>query len=254
MLLANVPDFQIYGYNQIKNQFAPCEAESKFNPQGPVSICDNNAVNIEAINGTQFQWSTGETTSSINLNTSGNYSVTITDVDGCTGTNDIDVTNGTSPTANFTMSLSGSTLTTNNTSSGATTYTWLFGDGANSTSTNPTHTYTTNGLYTVTLIATNGGCTDTITHTVEVFTGIASILKPTVRVYPNPTDGNALVEIGSVDGETVLTLTDVLGRVALSQHVTEKTTVLNLTNLASGMYELTVRSQGWQRTEKLVKQ
>lgn len=49
-----------------------------------------------------------------------------------------------------------------NTSSGATAYSWSFGNGTTSTVTNPTYTYSSSGLYTVRLIATNSyGCTDT---------------------------------------------------------------------------------------------
>ena len=48
---------------------------------------------------------------------------------------------------------------------------WNFGDGTTSTQRNPTHTYTTGGIYTVTLIAIQPmGCatTDTVRHTIHV--------------------------------------------------------------------------------------
>ena len=45
-----------------------------------------------------------------------------------------------------------------NTSTNANTYTWTFGDGATSTEASPSHTYTTDGLYTVTLVADAGEC------------------------------------------------------------------------------------------------
>jgi gliding motility-associated-like protein len=75
------------------------------------------------------------------------------------------------PAANFTAPATGScsspftanfTNTTSGGISGGVTYQWSFGDGGTSTSTNPNHTYTTPGAYTVTLIATNAsGCKDT---------------------------------------------------------------------------------------------
>ena len=43
-------------------------------------------------------------------------------------------------------------------SQNATSYSWDFGDGANSTDQNPSHTYTTNGFYTVKLTAINNLC------------------------------------------------------------------------------------------------
>ncbi len=51
----------------------------------------------------------------------------------------------------------------NNTSTGAVSYQWIFGDGGTSTAMNPSHTYDSAGVYTVTLISTNpSGCTDTL--------------------------------------------------------------------------------------------
>ncbi|MDQ3048467.1 MAG: PKD domain-containing protein, partial [Bacteroidota bacterium] len=50
-------------------------------------------------------------------------------------------------------------------------WSWNFGDGTPfGTTQNPTHTYATGGLYTVTLISANSeGCADTIDQTVEVY-------------------------------------------------------------------------------------
>lgn len=46
---------------------------------------------------------------------------------------------------------------------------WDFGDGNNSTQEDPTHIYTTNGLYPVELIVTSdNGCKDTISYTIDV--------------------------------------------------------------------------------------
>ena len=51
----------------------------------------------------------------------------------------------------------------NNNSVGGVSFQWDFGDGGTSTSTNPTHTYTSLGNYSVKLIITNAkGCTDTL--------------------------------------------------------------------------------------------
>ena len=50
------------------------------------------------------------------------------------------------------------------------TYNWSFGDGANSTAFNPSHTYTTNGDYNVCLTVTNSGagCADTVCEPLHV--------------------------------------------------------------------------------------
>jgi gliding motility-associated-like protein len=49
-------------------------------------------------------------------------------------------------------------------------WTWNFGDGSTSTSQNPTHTYSTSGTFSVSLIIeTNHGCKDTLVQNLEVF-------------------------------------------------------------------------------------
>ncbi|QQR96192.1 MAG: PKD domain-containing protein [Bacteroidota bacterium] len=50
----------------------------------------------------------------------------------------------------------------NNLSTNATTYYWDFGDGSNSIATTPSHVYNVPGDYTITLIAINGTCRDTM--------------------------------------------------------------------------------------------
>lgn len=55
------------------------------------------------------------------------------------------------------------------------TYQWLFGDGAYSTQENPTHIYQTQGIYTVTLIANDNGCIDTIKRTINVLHPIDAV-------------------------------------------------------------------------------
>ncbi len=68
-------------------------------------------------------------------------------------------------------------VTFTNTSEGATSYAWDFGDGNKATEENPDHTYAKNDTYTVKLTATNaGGGSDNITKEVKITnSGITSI-------------------------------------------------------------------------------
>lgn len=53
-------------------------------------------------------------------------------------------------------------------SQGASIWNWNFGDGATSTQQNPTHTYSKEGAYKVTLVASNGNCVDTASGWLQV--------------------------------------------------------------------------------------
>ncbi len=110
---------------------------------------------------------------SVTYNTAGTYNVTLivsnaAGADTLTQTNYVSV--NTVPVTGFTSSVSGTTATFTNTSTNATSYSWNFGDGGTSTATNPTHTYATDGVYTVVLSATNVCGTSTSSQTVTIVT------------------------------------------------------------------------------------
>ncbi|GAB4406115.1 MAG: hypothetical protein OHK0039_07600 [Bacteroidia bacterium] len=101
-------------------------------------------------------------------NTNGDYSITltITDANGCQEQvrrdNYILINQ---PVADFrALDLAvctGQPVQFENLSTGANTYLWTFGDGAVANQSNPSHTYTLPGTYTVSLLATNpAGCDD----------------------------------------------------------------------------------------------
>lgn len=68
-------------------------------------------------------------------------------------------------TANPTNGLAPLLVNFTNLSSGATNYSWTFGDGNNSAATNPSNTYTNAGSYSVTLMAIGAGGTNSVTFT-----------------------------------------------------------------------------------------
>lgn len=127
-----------------------------------------------------FTWNYGDGSPTENLvdatHTYGSaspYNVTLTDTIygwSVTCSTDTVVTLGAPPVAAFTSTESGltSTFTNNSTVSSGATYTWDFGDGNTSTATDPTHTYTTDGTYTVCLTATDPCGSETTCQSVTV--------------------------------------------------------------------------------------
>ncbi len=106
----------------------------------------------------------------------GNYTVNVTDANGCTTSSTVTINPSTGTTASFTgIDTTGCApicVTFTNTSPAAAGCAWDFGDGNTSTNCNPTHCYLTGGTYSVILTVTDAnGCMATSTHTnmVQVF-------------------------------------------------------------------------------------
>lgn len=71
-----------------------------------------------------------------------------------------------------------------NNSTGATSYSWNFGDGQTSTLATPAHAYINNGIYPVTLTATNSTGSNSFTDTVKV--EATKLLLSSITLSPIP--------------------------------------------------------------------
>lgn len=71
-------------------EYAPLSPPTIIN-SGPLSFCPGGSVTLQAPGAASYLWSTGETTSSISTNVSGNYHVIITDNNGCVSPQSADV-------------------------------------------------------------------------------------------------------------------------------------------------------------------
>ena len=78
-----------------------------------------------------------------------------------------------------------------NTSLGGTNFVWNFGDGTTGTGMNPTHLYTTPGIYRVTLVATDPS-TCNLTDSTSFTITVSSIPVANFTYSPNPAEENTL--------------------------------------------------------------
>jgi gliding motility-associated-like protein len=140
----------------------------------------------------------GNTTSNPIVMDAGVYTLTVTDVaSGCSATATINVSAANvvaSFTANPTSGISPLDVSFTDGSSGATAYSWNFGDSNTSTSQNPNHTFTT-GTYTVILTVTSGPCIDTASVVIVVEDGL-TLEIPNVFT-PNGDGSNDIFHIKS---------------------------------------------------------
>ena len=93
----------------------------------------------------------------------------------------------------------------NNTSQAATSYLWNFGNGNTSNETNPNFTFTNDGNFQVSLIASNSVCPDDIYTETIVITNIETIsnMLEELKIYPNPTNKIFFVELSSKNNTRV---------------------------------------------------
>lgn len=135
------------------------------------TVCTGSSVtfNNTSTNATSYSWSmpganpttSTSTSPTVTYTTAGTYTVTLTATgpggnDTEVKTNIITVTQG--PQPSFTSLPNGLAVNFTDQSTGATSWSWTFGDGGNSTQQNPSHTYASNGTYQVCLTADNANC------------------------------------------------------------------------------------------------
>lgn len=150
---------------------------------GNTDFCMGDSVVLTATGGSTYVWSTGQTSASITVSASGNYTVVSSNscgtnstsaqihVDSVTAFFTSDVNTGQHPLlVNF----------INGSSANASDFTWNFGDGNTSISTSPSNIFEAAGIYATTLTASNAnGCSDSYTLTITV------LEQPSVLEMPN---------------------------------------------------------------------
>jgi len=216
-----------------------------------VEACTGDTVTLIASTSDSYVWSTGDTTQSITVSaTSANITVTTTNANACNGvgtSTPTSITFNANPTAAGSFTTNGNVATFANTSTGATTYSWDFGDMTNSSAAAPLHAYAANGSYTVTLTATNGNCSDVTTFTVNIAVGLDELPGVALSLVPNPatTVFNVVLTGASLELVSVI---DGFGRTVLNS--TEAT--INLNQVANGMYQVVVSTDKGTSVRKLI--
>jgi gliding motility-associated-like protein len=146
-------------------------------PNDSACLGKNTTVSVIATGGNPgytYTWSNGMSGSSIIVSpaVTTTYTCTVTDACGTFAKDSTVVTTYPPSNIGFTPSPEtiegGQFITFINTSVGAVSYLWNLGDGTTSAAVQPYEQYMVAGTYTVTLIAINGGCRDTLTDTVYV--------------------------------------------------------------------------------------
>lgn len=179
---------------------------------------------------------------------SGTYNDTIPNMAGC---DSVITVNLTINSADNSVSLAGMTLTAGATSA---TYQWLDCDNSFaviSGATNQSFTPSSDGNYAVAV--TQNGCQDTSACTAVIFEGLTENGLAEVYVFPNPTQGELQVYLGSGSGSCMVRITDVQGRMV--QEVPFSNQGLNTILLTGdrGVYFVEVLKDGERKVIRVIK-
>lgn len=214
------------------------------------AACQGETITLTSSTADTYLWSNGATTQTIDVTDNGTFTVVTTNTDACNGVGTsapITLTFGAVPTATASFTTSGTVVTFTNTSTGATSYSWDFGDQTNSSASNPVHAFAGNGTYTVVLTATNGNCSDTTHLTVVLSVGIEELETIGQAIlYPNPAQNEVNVGVYLNEStEVSINIYDVTGKLVSEgfsgfMNSGENIVKLNTTDLTSGLYSTVI--------------
>lgn len=210
----SVPTCSAIAFNTVCINTLPtttCNLNANFSytstSNGQVNFANTTSGNLASV---AYQWHFGDGNSSTAISPSHTYSnngvymvflVATNSVNPlCTDSTFQVITINTVPTptpcnlnANFTHTTGANGIcyfnNTTTSGSGTPTYTWTFGDGTSSTANSPSHTYTNNGVYLVTLLAQapisiNPPCVDTVAYSVTISNVTNCIANTTFSLMP----------------------------------------------------------------------
>ncbi len=219
--------------------------------------------------GVIFLPSPNATNPSINISTPGTYTITLvaSNASGSAQATQVVTVANCVPLVAFSIDSEACTtnsVTTTNTVSGATSYTWsnVPNSGVfsmNATGGNKMYVFSNPGTYTITLKATNASGTNQAVQTITVDACVGLIENSTsstaLEVFPNPANEEFSVMLPNTKESYNVTLVNVLGAVVFetttSKNAPEKLNI-RVANQPSGVYFLNVQSKSEKFTRKIV--
>jgi hypothetical protein len=145
------------------------------------------------------------------------------------------------PHALFNWDINGMQASFTNNSLNAGQYFWNFDNGSTSTDSAPVHSYLSDGIYNVMLIAQHCDQFDTIIQEVTVqLVPVNESLIDEVNIYPQPFSDFLMIE--NSKGKIKLEIYDIAGRMISSKEISEQVRI-NTANFNKGIYILSLQNE-----------
>lgn len=212
------------------------------------SFCEDASVEIEAqvddANAT-ITWNGEAGTTTLVVNEGNTYTIVATNNDGCSSSASIVVTENPKPTVtgiDYTTT-GGSASFSADGATHVTAYEWNFGDGSPTSDDNsPTHSYSEDNEYTITLTVSNDCGTESVTTTIIISTsGIAENDLGQISIFPVPATEIVNIEYqGAYEMETLVVMNS-LGQIVFNGKINQGGNhQLNVENYATGLYHMNI--------------
>jgi hypothetical protein len=232
-----------------------CEmATPTITASGSTSICQGENVTLTSSLSNSYLWSNGATTQSIVVDTTGSYSVTVTNTNGCSASSTIENVNVTSA-PQFTYTTNALVVSFSKTGTGCNSFLWDFGNGnTSSINPNPIVTYANQGTYSACLQCNGNVCVTCITITLPE--GTVSVGENSnqsdISIYPNPSNDFITIENKNEKLNSTYIVFSSLGQQVLTGKLIAETTTVDVSDLQAGFYLLQV-GETKKQSFKLVK-
>jgi hypothetical protein len=219
-------------------------------PDGPTTFCSGNSVTLTAAGANNYLWSNNSTSQSINVSSSGNYFVTVTDGNNCSASTSVNITVNPNPAAPNIMQVFDSLV-----SDMANSYQWYFNNMLISGATSQAYHPTQNGNYSVVISDVNG-CTSSSTSYPYFPTSIHNVSTgEDILIYPNPATKELAISSKQMAIEEIK-IFDIVGQVIFQQPLTayNKLQTVDVSEFIAGIYFIHVKTEFGIIVRKFVKE
>ncbi len=226
-----------------------------------VFACERQMSLDAQVPNAEYEWSNGAKTQRTTVSEDGRYSVKLKTNCGKNLEGSTQVFFFEKSTADFDFKIEGDgkvIFTNKSQSTHSLRYEWTFAENAKSTDMNPTFTFQKIGNYKVKLTITSTNCQASKTVEKDVQIIVSSNqdneMARKIMTYPNPVKDHLTIKWNGMNQAKKIRVLDLIGKKWLEQSINtpETETILNLANLAKGLYFLEIQTEGKKLVRKML--
>lgn len=216
------------------------------------TLCAGDTVSINVQQQySSYQWSNGNTANAIdNITTDTEFSVTVTNANGCSAASDTVSISFRTPNIQPTLTVSNDTLL----AAEGNILAWYYNGSKLGNYTGSFLYPLTEGTYTIE-VADSFGCkvlSDPFEYAPDTVNTSVTDLDLQINIYPNPTKGKIVIEV--LDAEAEIQVLDLNGKaLTVPSEIGWNGYIIDLSNLESGLYIVRIESKGKTYLRKIVK-